>query len=143
MSQQFLVQLPNKPGELAHLARALCARGVNIVQIHQTTVGDLTSAEIYTDCCDEDTTDVLRGMGFPFVTGSSIKVEIEDSPCAFGELSDQLHHAGVAIQSCCVLGRVDGLATWALAVDHEDRARAVLDMPAMTDEVEGAESAQA
>jgi len=44
MSHQFLVQLPNKPGELSHLARALCARGVNIVQIHQTTAGGLTSA---------------------------------------------------------------------------------------------------
>jgi hypothetical protein len=136
MSQQFLVQLPNKPGELAHLARALCARGVNIVQIHQTTVGDLTSAEIYTDCCDDDTTDVLRGMGFPFVTGNSIKIEIEDTPCALGELSDRLHHAGVAIKSCCVLGRENGVATWALAVDHEDKARAVLDMPTLVDEIE-------
>ena len=133
MSQQFLVQLPNKPGELAHLARALCARGVNIVQVHQTTVGELTSAEIYTDCCDDDTTDVLRGMGFPYVTGSSIKVEIKDAPCAFGELSDQLHHAGVTVRSCCILGRENGVATWALSVDNEDRARAVLDMPALTD----------
>jgi hypothetical protein len=133
MGQQFVVQLPNRPGELAHLAKALCARGVNIVQIVQHTAGDLTCAEIYTDCCDDDTTDVLRGMGYPFVTGSSVKVEIEDSPCAFGEISDLLAGAGVALKSCCVLDRTNGRATWALSVDKEALAREVLGVPALND----------
>ena len=139
MSQQFEVQLPNRPGELAHLARALCARGVNIVQVHQTTAGDLTCAEIYTDCCDDDTKDVLRGMGYPFVVGTAVTVEIEDTPCAFGEVSDRLTRAGVNVKSCCVLGRADGRATWALAVDKEDLARQVLGLPAAEDEPEAAQ----
>jgi hypothetical protein len=130
MSQQFIVQLPNRPGELAHLAKALCARGVNIVQVHQTTAGDLTTAEIYTDCCDDDTKDVLRGMGFPFVVGTSILVEIEDTPCALGEVSDRLSHSGINIAGCCVIGRANGRATWALSVDKEDQARRVLGLPA-------------
>jgi hypothetical protein len=133
MGQQFVVQLPNRPGELAHLAKALCARGVNIVQIVQHTAGDLTCAEVYTDCCDDDTTDVLRGMGYPFVTGSSVKVEIEDTPCAFSEVSDLLAGAGVALKSCCVLDRTNGRATWALSVDKETKARAVLGLPAVDD----------
>ncbi len=133
MSQQFVVQLPNKPGELAHLARALCARGVNIVQVHQATAGNLTSAEIFTDCCDDDTIDVLRGMGYPFVVGTGVTVEIEDSPCAFGEVSDKLAHAGVGIKGCCVLGRANGVATWTLAVDDEARAREVLGLPEPAD----------
>ena len=131
MGQQFVVQLPNRPGELARLAKALCARGVNIVQILQSTAGDLTCAQIYTDCCDDDTTDVLRGMGYPFVTGSSVKVEIEDSPCAFGEISDLLTGAGVALKGCCVVDRTNGRATWALSVDKEERAREVLGLPAL------------
>jgi hypothetical protein len=139
MSQQFVVQLPNRPGELAHLAKALCARGVNIVQVHQTTVGNLTSAEIYTDCCDEDTTDVLKGMGYPFVAGTSVVVEIEDTPCALGEVSDRLGHAGVNIKGCCVIGRADGRATWALAVDKEDRARDILGLPPVAGETEAVE----
>ncbi len=131
MSQQFIVQLPNRPGELSHLARALCARGVNIVQVHQTTVGDLTTAEIFTNCCDEDTTDVLRGMGYPFVPGSSLLIEIEDSPCALGEINDKLALGGVNVGGCCVLSRSDGLATWAISVDNEARARQVLGIPAV------------
>jgi hypothetical protein len=137
MSQQFVVQLPNRPGELAHLAKALCARGVNIVQIHQTTVGNLTSAEIYTDCCDDDTTDVLRGMGYPFVMGSSLVVEIEDTPCAFGEVSDRLGHAGINIKGCCVVGRANGRARWALSVDKEERARKLLGLTAAAEETVG------
>jgi hypothetical protein len=129
MSQQFEVQLPNRPGELAHLAKALCARGVNIVQIHQTTAGDLTCAEIYTDCCDDDTREVLHSMGYPFVEGTSLQIEIDDMPCAFGDVSDRLAHAGIRIKSCCVLGRAEGVATWALDVDDVDRARAVLGLP--------------
>jgi hypothetical protein len=134
MSQQFVVQLPNRPGELAHLAKALCARGVNIVQVHQSTAGDLTCAEIYTDCCDDDTREVLHSMGYPFVAGSSLIVQIEDTPCALGEVSDRLSHAGVNIEGCCVLNRANGLATWALSVDREEVARQILGMPAAVQE---------
>jgi hypothetical protein len=130
MSQQFIVQLPNKPGEFAHLAKALCARGVNLLQVHQTTVGDLTTAEIYTSCCDEETTAVLKGMGYPFVVGNSLLIEIEDTPCAFGEVSDRLNLGGVVVNGCCVISRMNGLATWALSVDNEARARQVLGIPA-------------
>ncbi len=133
MGQQFVVQLPNRPGELSRLAKALCARGVNIVQILQSTAGDLTCAQIYTDCCDDDTTDVLQGMGYPFVTGSSVKVEIEDTPCAFGEVNDLLSGAGIALKGCCVIDRTNGRATWALSVDKEDMAREVLGLPAPAD----------
>jgi len=133
MSQEFVVQLPNHPGELSHLARALCARGVNIVQIQQSTAGDLTCAHIFTDCCDDDTTEVLHSMGYAFVAGSSLTIEIEDTPCAFSEVHDRLSHAGINLKGCCVVGRGHGVATWALAVDKEDLAREILSLPAVRD----------
>jgi len=138
MSHQFVVQLPNRPGELSHLARALCARGVNIVQIQQSTAGDFTSARIFTDCCDDDTKDVLRGMGYPFVAHTNLTVEIEDTPCAFSEINDRLLGADVGLRGCCVIGRANGVATWAFAVDDEARARAVLGLPPVADVPEAA-----
>ena len=129
MGQPFVVQLPNRPGELSHLARALCARGVNIVQIQQSTAGDLACALIYTDCCDDDTNDVLTSMGYQYVTGSSVTVEIEDTPCALGMTTDKLAKGGVNIKSCCVLGRHDGKAEWSLSVDDEQLAREILGLP--------------
>ena len=135
MSHQFVVQLPNRPGELSHLARALCARGVNIVQIQQTTAGDVTSAQIITDCCDDDTRDVLRGMGYPFVAHTNLTEEIEDTPCAFGEINDRLVASGVGLRGCCVIGRSGGVATWAFAVDDEVRAREILGLAPVTEAV--------
>ena len=131
MSNQFVVQLPNRPGELSHLAKALCARGVNILQIQQSTAGEFTTAQIFTDCCDDDTRDVLRGMGYPFVAGTNLTVEIEDSPCAFSEVNDRLTGAGVGMHGFCIVGRAAGRATWAFAVDDEARARAILGLPAV------------
>jgi hypothetical protein len=133
MSQQFVVQMPNKPGELSRLTRALCARGVNIVQINQSTAGDLSCAIIHTDCCDDDTSDVLRGMGYPYVMGTGVTVDIEDTPCSLGDVSDKLSEKGVNIRSCCVIGRHNGRAQWSLDVDDEARAREILGLPALVD----------
>jgi hypothetical protein len=128
MSQPFVVQLPNRPGELAHLAKGLCARGVNIVQIHGSSAGDLACALIYTDD-DETTAEVLHSMGYSFVTGSTLIVEIEDTPCALGDLTLQLERGGVSIKGCCVIGRRDGRAEWSLSVDNEPLARQILGIP--------------
>ena len=137
MGQPFVVQLPNRPGELAHLAKGLCARGINIVQIQGSTAGDLACALIYTDY-DEDTGEVLRSMGYSFVTGSTLFVEIEDTPCALGDLTTKLAHAGVNLKGCCIVGRREGRAEWSISVDKEDVAREVLGIPAMHDLTEAA-----
>jgi hypothetical protein len=136
MGQPFVVQMPNRPGELSHLARALCARGVNLVQIQQSTAGELACALIYTDCCDDDTMDVLNSMGYKFVYGSSVTVEMEDTPCALGDVTDKLAKGGVNIKSCCVIGRHEGRAEWSLCVDDEPLAREILGLPAVDEDDE-------
>ncbi len=128
MSQPFVIQLPNRPGELAHLAKGLCARGINILQIQGSSAGDLACALIYTDN-DAETNEVLRSMGYSFVMGSTLMIEIEDTPCALGDLTAQLEKGGVAIKGCCVIGRRDGRAEWSISVDNEPLARQILGMP--------------
>ena len=130
MAQPFVVQLPNRPGELAHLAKGLCARGINLTQIQGSSAGDMACALIYTDD-DGATAEVLRSMGYSFVTGSTLIVEIEDTPCALGDLTAQLEHGGVNLKGCCLIGRRDGCAEWSLSVDDEPRARAILGLPAV------------
>ncbi len=128
MGQPFVVQLPNRPGELSHLAKALCARGVNLIQIQGSTAGDLACALLYTDD-DKATGDVLRGMGYSFTAGSTLIVEIEDNPCALGDLTDKLAEGGVTLKGCCVIGRREGLAEWSLSLDNEAKAREILGLP--------------
>ena len=128
MAQPFVVQLPNRPGELAHLAKGLCARGINLTQIQGSSAGDMACALSYTDD-DGATAEVLRSMGYSFVTGSTLIVEIEDTPCALGDLTAQLEHGGVVLKGCCVIGRREGRAEWSISVDNEPRARQLLGMP--------------
>ncbi len=132
MGQPFVVQLPNRPGELAHLAKGLCARGVNIVQIQGSAAGDLACALIYTDN-DEATGEVLRSMGYSFVAGSTLIVEIEDTPCALSEVTGKLARGGVNLKGCCIIGRREGRAEWSLSVDDESKARAILGIPQIAD----------
>ncbi len=132
MGKPFVVQLPNRPGELAHLAKGLCARGVNIVQIQGSAAGDLACALIYTDD-DKATEEVLRSMGYSFVAGSTLIVEIEDTPCALSDLTSKLARAGVNLKGCCIIGRREGRAEWSLSVEDEAKARAVLGMPQVVD----------
>jgi len=117
MSQQFVVQLPNRPGELAHLAKGPVAHGRQHRPGPPEHRGDLTCAEIYTDCCDDDTKGSAPQHGLPLRGRVEPGHQIEDTPCALGEVSDRLSHAGVNIEGCCVLSRANGLATWALSVD--------------------------
>ena len=49
MERQFVVQLDNRPGELAHLARALGARGINITHISCAGTGKLACAFMTTE----------------------------------------------------------------------------------------------
>ena len=138
MGQPFVVQLPNRPGELAHLAKALCARGINIVQIQgSSAAGDLGCALIYTDCCEEDTGEVLRSMGYSFVVGSTLLVDIEDSPCALGELTDRLAEGGVNVTGYCKIGVLEGFATWSLSTTDEDEARRILGMSDISQSLAG------
>ena len=130
MGQPFVVQLPNRPGELAHLAKAMCARGVNILQISGSSAGDLACALVYTDD-DKATTEILRSMGYEFVVGSTLMVELEDTPCALGDVTAKLLAGGVNLKGCCIIGRREGCSEWSLSVDNEPLARKLLGLPAI------------
>ena len=70
MSQQFVVQLPNRPGELAPSRQGpVRARRQHRPGPPEPPPATSACAEIYTDCCDDDTREVLHSMGYPFVAG--------------------------------------------------------------------------
>ena len=62
MGRQFVVQLDNRPGELAHLARALGTRGINITHISCAGTGTIACAYM-TTTDDGETRHVLSGLG--------------------------------------------------------------------------------
>lgn len=125
MGRQFVVQLDNRPGELAHLARALGTRGINITHISCAGTGSIACA-FMTTTEDEQTRDVLRGLGHDFVEGATVVVDVLDQPGGLAEVAERLATAGVNIHGTLCIGRRAGVIEMAFAVDDEAKARAAL-----------------
>jgi hypothetical protein len=125
MARQFVVQLENRPGELAHLTRALAGGGINIRNIASVTAGALASAFITTSD-DDATREVLRGLGHPFIEGDMIVADVADNPGGFADAAEKLAGAGVNILGALVVGRRPGIIEVAFSVDNEAAAQAAL-----------------
>ena len=125
MRSQFIVQMENRPGSLARLARALATRGVNIDHVSCGGTGPLGYASFSVDD-EEAAEEVLRGMGQPYVRGESFTIELPDRPGALADVAERLADAGMLIHGVLNIGRRDGRSTVALAVDDAAAARVVL-----------------
>jgi hypothetical protein len=125
MPEHFVIQLPNHPGELARLARALAARGINIVHAACGGAGPVAFAYLETDHVDE-TGKVLSGMGYEFLAGKTIVVECPDQPGALAALAEELATVGVNIEGVMTACRNAGKVEIALTVDDVEKARAAL-----------------
>ena len=126
MAEHFVIQLPNHPGELAHLARALAARGIDIVHIAAGGMGPEAFAYLETDRFD-DTKRVLSGMGYEFLAGKTIVVECCDEPGALAGLAEELAAIGVNIEGVMTASHGGGKVDIALTVDDPEKARAAID----------------
>jgi hypothetical protein len=120
-----VIQLPNHPGELAHLARALAARGINIVHIAAGGAGPQAFAYLETDRFD-DTRRVLSGMGYEYLAGKTIVVECCDQPGALASLAEELAAVGVNIEGVMTASHNGGKVDFALTVDDVDKARTAI-----------------
>jgi hypothetical protein len=127
MARQFVVQLDNRPGELAHLARALGARGIDIRHIGGVGAGDLGCAFITTSD-DQATREVLHGLGHPFIEGECVVVNVDDRPGGLADVTERLAKAGVNILGALIVGRRPGIVEMAFTVDDEPKALAALGM---------------
>ena len=125
MARQFVVQLDNRPGELAHLARALAARGIDIRHIAGAGAGDLGCA-FFTTSDDAATREVLHGLGHPYAEGSPVLVEVPDEPGGLAGAAERLAAAGVNVCGTLAVGRRPGVVEMVFCVDDEAKARAAL-----------------
>jgi hypothetical protein len=125
MQRQFVVQLDNRPGELAHLARALGARGVNLTHVSCAGTGSIAYA-FMTTTEDDVTRAVLRGLGHEFLEGDTLVVDVMDRPGGLADVAERFAAAGVNILGTLCVGRRVGILEMAFAVDDGDKARSAL-----------------
>lgn len=125
MVRQFVIQLENHPGELAHLSRALAMRGIDIEHVSCVGAGPLACAFIIPSN-HEAMREVLRGIGHAFIEGDAIMVDVEDKPGGLADVAERLASAGVNILGTLCVGRRPGIVEMAFTVDDELKARHAL-----------------
>jgi hypothetical protein len=124
-AQQFVVQLPNQPGELARLLEGLAARGLDLRSIGASGIASQGAAVLVLNDA-EAAREVLRTGKYSFTEGEAIVTTAPDEPGAVAGIARRLADAGVNLQGLAILGWHQGKAELALSVDNPDVARRVL-----------------
>ena len=126
MSKQFVIQVPNRPGEMARLAEQLAARGVDLRAIGGGGLGDVGHF-IMTTADDDAARGVLQDGGWTFIEGESLLAEVDDRPGGMARLARELSDAGINVLGHLFIGRWSDRATFAFVVDDPEKARPILE----------------
>jgi hypothetical protein len=126
MPKQFVIQVDNKPGEMARLAEQLAARGVDLRAIGGGGLGEFGHF-IMTTADDDTARAVLEDGGWTFIEGESLLAEVDDRPGGMARIARELSDAGVNVLGHLFIGRWSDRATFAFVVDDPEKARPILE----------------
>ncbi|HKF84312.1 MAG TPA: ACT domain-containing protein [Candidatus Limnocylindrales bacterium] len=126
MPRQFVVQVPNRPGQMAELAEQMAAAGVDLRAIGGGGLGDFGHF-ILTTADDDGARRVLEDGHWTFIEGESLLAEVDDRPGGMARVARALADAGVNVQGHLFLGRWSDRATFAFVVDDPEKARPILE----------------
>jgi hypothetical protein len=127
----FIVELPNKPGELARLAETISQKGINITTIAGTTTGESGAITLMTN--DEaGTRAALTAAGLASREIEAVPVTLEDRPGTLAAIARQLATAGINIESIVPTGMSGGKQTVALMTSDPARTRSILEQAVPT-----------
>lgn len=123
--QVFLVELTNKPGELADVAEALAAKGINITAISGTACGDGGRAAIMTS--DEATTRAaLDGTGHKYTVLDATDTALRHEPGSLAKAARRLAQEGINIEAVMPIGTEGNEIHVAFVTSDAAKARQVL-----------------
>jgi hypothetical protein len=126
MANQFVIELPNRPGSLADLSEELAARGVDLRAIGGGGIGD--SGHLIVKTSDDSTTrSVLQAGGYQFIEGEALLIEVDDSPGGMARVARRLADAGINIYGHLFIGRWGDQAQFSFVVSDVAAARAALE----------------
>jgi hypothetical protein len=121
----FIVELQNKPGELARLAEAIAQKGINIEAFTGATCGGSGSVVVLTN--DEGgTRKALSEAGITARETELVTTSLEHKPGTLAAAARKLADAGINVDAALPVGMADGKVSLAFATDQPDRARSVL-----------------
>ena len=126
MPRQFVVQVNNRPGEMARLAEQMAAAGVDLRAIGGGGLGEVGHM-IMTTADDDTARKVLEDGEWTFLEGESLLAEVDDKPGGMARIARQLADADVNVLGHLFIGRWSDRATFAFVVDDPEKARPILE----------------
>lgn len=123
--QVFLVDLKNKPGELARAAEAIAAKGIDITGISGATCGDSGRAAVITN--DHATTKaVLTEAGFKFTEMEATDTALRQQPGTLAKAARRLADAGINVEALLPIGMEGNEVHVAFVTNDAAKARQIL-----------------
>jgi len=121
----FLVDLTNKPGELARLTDAIAQKGINITSFAGATAGGSGAVVIVTN--DEaGTRRALADTGFMARELELVTASLEHVPGSLAAATKKLADAGINIEAALPTGMAGGNVSVSFATDNAAKAREIL-----------------
>ena len=121
----FIVDLKNKPSELAKVADAIALKGIDITGFSASTCGDSGTLALVTD--NETVAErLLADGGWKFRTIELVETELANRPGVLAETAGRLGTAGINIEAAFPTSMTGGSAHIVFATDNPVRAKQVL-----------------
>jgi hypothetical protein len=123
--QVFLVDLKNKPGELARVTEAIAAKGINIEAFSGATCSDSGRVALMTS--DEPTTrTVLKSADFTYTELEATDAAFRHEPGALAKAARRLADAGINIEAALPVGMEGNEVHVAFVTSDPVKAKQVL-----------------
>ena len=122
----IIVIVPDEPGSLALVARALGDAGINIESIDGRLVADLGVIALSTSD-DDAALHALLEEGLRAVTSDSILFHLPDRPGALAGVAELLKGRQINVRTIHIVNRLAGRAVVAMTTDDDDTARTILE----------------
>jgi hypothetical protein len=121
----FLIELRNQPGELARVAEAVAAKGINVTAISGSACGDGGNVAVLT--ADEAATrTTLKEAGVAFREIEAVETPLPHQPGTLARASRRLADAGINIEAILATGMQGNDVTVAFVTADPARAKEVL-----------------
>jgi hypothetical protein len=118
----FIVDLKNKPGELAKVTEAIAEKGIDITAFSGSTCGDSGSLALVTN--DETGTNRVLSQGqWKFHTIELVETSLANRPGSLAEVTRRLTKAGVNIEAAFPIGMSGNNVQVAFATDNPVKAK--------------------
>ena len=121
----FLIDLKDQPGELARVAEAIAAKGINIESVTGLTSGGNGTVALMTN--DEAATrSALSEAGCQTREVEIATAQLEHKPGTLAAAARKLADAGINIIAALPIGMSDGKVGVAFATDQPAKAKEIL-----------------